>query len=407
MRDRVNTLRRMSVQPGSIESFLATVPGGEQLAGTTQKDGAGGEMLADAPAEAEAEAPAEAQAEAEAPAEGAAEAPATAARASPAAAACDGEGPTLPVAENPFVVSSLCIRDALEGRDKSGWFTLRNRPKGERWAFRLQTNKWWGRGYMFLILAQSLVILYEEQSLAAGVAVSATAVGFFCADCALKIHYMTFKTFIFKRWNYIQVGFIVLFAVDLILYITGTFQPFRCLRPWMVLCRERELRRVFQAISAMTWKLLVVLGYTCVFILMFACIGVRLFADVYQSQCDTGGVDYNGAFDDPVIAFIRMFVLVTTENYPDIMMPAYNHNKASFVFFALFLVIGVFYILPMLLAVVMDSYLSATGKQVKKDRKKERKKLIEAFNFLDPEGEGFIGMETWLQLMEVGEGEMA
>lgn len=56
---------------------------------------------------------------------------------------------------------------------------------------------------------------------------------------------------------------------------------------------------------------------------------------------------------------------VTTENYPDIMMPAYNSNKGSIVFFATFLMIGVFYILPMLLATVMDSYLAATGIQAR------------------------------------------
>ena len=64
-------------------------------------------------------------------------------------------------------------------------------------------------------------------------------------------------------------------------------------------------------------------------------------------------LDFSGSFDHIGIALIRLFVLVTTENYPDVMMPAYRESNMAFIFFGLFLVIGVFYILPMLLAIVM------------------------------------------------------
>ncbi len=40
--------------------------------------------------------------------------------------------------------------------------------------------------------------------------------------------------------------------------------------------------------------------------------------------------------------------------------------------------------------VSQEAYWKATSLQVKKDRKKERKKLVEAFNFLDPDGNGVI-----------------
>lgn len=57
--------------------------------------------------------------------------------------------------------------------------------------------------------------------------------------------------------------------------------------------------------------------------------------------------------------------LVTTENYPDVMMPAYRRNWESFIFFGLFLVIGVFYIVPMSLAIVNQAFWNATGKSVR------------------------------------------
>lgn len=47
------------------------------------------------------------------------------------------------------------------------------------------------------------------------------------------------------------------------------------------------------------------------------------------------------------------------------MMPAYRRTWESFIFFGLFLVIGVFYIVPMSLAIVNEAFWSATGKLVR------------------------------------------
>ena len=47
------------------------------------------------------------------------------------------------------------------------------------------------------------------------------------------------------------------------------------------------------------------------------------------------------------------------------MMPAYRRNWESFIFFGLFLVIGVFYIVPMSLAIVNEAFWNATGKLVR------------------------------------------
>jgi hypothetical protein len=48
------------------------------------------------------------------------------------------------------------------------------------------------------------------------------------------------------------------------------------------------------------------------------------------------------------------------------MMPAYRRTWQSFIFFGLFLVIGVFYIVPMALAIVNEAFWNATGKMVRR-----------------------------------------
>ena len=114
--------------------------------------------------------------------------------------------------ENPFVLSNLCIRDAVEGRDKNGWYTLRNRPRAEHRVFWLQTNAWFSRGFLLCVLAHSVMILYESESFAAGVTVSVVAITYYTMDSLLKIRFMGLWNYITKRWNYVQVVFILLFA---------------------------------------------------------------------------------------------------------------------------------------------------------------------------------------------------
>ena len=48
--------------------------------------------------------------------------------------------------------------------------------------------------------------------------------------------------------------------------------------------------------------------------------------------------------------------MMTTENYPDIMLTAYYSSTISSIFFLAFIIIIVFYLLAILLAIVFDNY---------------------------------------------------
>lgn len=239
--------------------------------------------------------------------------------------------------------------------------------------------------FFLAVTVHSIVIFWEDsQRIAAGVLMAASLL-VFILDTVLKATYMLPGDFFSKRWNKIQVCLVLLFLIDYGLFLGDTLQPFRLFRPWILLCRNRELRRVYQAIISMVLTVLEVLGAILVFLVFFAGVcgdgGGGLFfwesdsnppptqiaihtfpGDYNESDTFVSGrdeVDFTGSFDHVGIGFIRLFVLVTTENYPDVMLPAYRENKRSFVFFGVFLVFGVFYILPMLLAVVMVSFALA------------------------------------------------
>ncbi len=79
-------------------------------------------------------------------------------------------------------------------------------------------------------------------------------------------------------------------------------------------------------------------------------------------------------------------MLLTTENYPDVLEPAWAHSKATFPFFFVFMYIGVVFLTSVLLALTVTFYLEYTEAQVKTERKKEWKGLIKAFAMVDTDG---------------------
>ena len=61
-----------------------------------------------------------------------------------------------------------------------------------------------------------------------------------------------------------------------------------------------------------------------------------------------------------------MFVCLTTSNYPDVMLPAYLHNRAAFFFWMIFLTLGLFLFMNMLLAIFYTAYQDKSTQIIEK-----------------------------------------
>lgn len=59
-----------------------------------------------------------------------------------------------------------------------------------------------------------------------------------------------------------------------------------------------------------------------------------------------------------------MFVLLTTSNYPDIMLPSYKVSGYMCFFFILFLVVGLFILMNLLLAIFYSDYQTKTDETI-------------------------------------------
>jgi len=102
---------------------------------------------------------------------------------------------------------------------------------------------------------------------------------------------------------------------------------------------------------------------------------------------------YKGAFNHVAFGMLKLFVLLSTENFPEVMLPALRVHPAYIIYFGLFVFFGVFFLTAILLAIVVDSYWVYSKKHVKKERSRERAELAKAWNLLDPLGKGALSID--------------
>jgi hypothetical protein len=81
-------------------------------------------------------------------------------------------------------------------------------------------------------------------------------------------------------------------------------------------------------------------------------------------------------------SFTQLFVLITTCNYPSVMLPAYTKSQASFIFFFIFIVIGIYFILNLILAIVFRVYTEAERNKFRKRFLRQRAALRFAYKAL-------------------------
>ncbi|POI29518.1 hypothetical protein CIB84_006732 [Bambusicola thoracicus] len=123
----------------------------------------------------------------------------------------------------------------------------------------------------------------------------------------------------------------------------------RCI--FLVDCRycgavRRNLRQIFQSLPPFIDILLLLLF----FMVIFAILG-ELY--LWKYVFDVLSTSYFNTLEN---SLVNLFVLLTTSNFPDVMMPSYARNPWSCVFFIVYLSIELYFIMNLLLAVVFDTF---------------------------------------------------
>ena len=84
-------------------------------------------------------------------------------------------------------------------------------------------------------------------------------------------------------------------------------------------------------------------------------------------------------FADLNDSFFYMFVLLTTSNYPDVMLPSYAQQRRYSIFFITYLVIGLFMLMNLLLAIFYSSYQERVDAAIDKFQKERNDFLIRLY----------------------------
>jgi len=122
-------------------------------------------------------------------------------------------------------------------------------------------------------------------------------------------------------------------------------------RPWILIITITFLRnywRKYWNVMKATFTMVIVI---LSFVLFWAFVGMRIFA---------GTVQGTSSFSNLNLSFWNMFVLLTTANFPDIMLPSYNERRYMCLFFIFFLVFGLWLLMNLFLAIFYSRFQGET-----------------------------------------------
>uniref|UniRef100_A0A3Q2Z947 Two pore segment channel 3 n=1 Tax=Hippocampus comes TaxID=109280 RepID=A0A3Q2Z947_HIPCM len=181
----------------------------------------------------------------------------------------------------------------------------------------------------------------------------------------------------------------------------------RVLRPLLLVnvTEGRQLRRAFRSIRNALPQIFTVFLLFIFSILIFSLMALKLF-----SKRDLKTSDGSPYFSNYADAVFDLYVLVTTANSPDVMMPAYDAGSAFAVFFIVYILVNTFIFMSVFLAVVFNNYKKYLKEEVRQLVRAKRHKMARAFAVLQERreddgggggGEPLVSRANWSRLVRL------
>ncbi|XP_030316221.1 two pore calcium channel protein 1 isoform X1 [Calypte anna] len=196
-------------------------------------------------------------------------------------------------------------------------------------------------------------------------------------ELSMKMRWLGFQTFIRHKRTMVKTCVLLVQFIEAIVVLVRQTSHVRITRAlrciFLVDCRycgavRRNLRQIFQSLPPFIDILLLLLF----FMVIFAILGFYLFSPNHSDP-------YFNTLEN---SLVNLFVLLTTSNFPDVMMPSYARNPWSCVFFIVYLSIELYFIMNLLLAVVFDTFNDIEKKKFKSLLLHKRTAIQHAFRLL-------------------------
>eukprot|EP00538_Stauroneis_constricta_P004156 CAMPEP_0119569620 /NCGR_PEP_ID=MMETSP1352-20130426/42192_1 /TAXON_ID=265584 /ORGANISM="Stauroneis constricta, Strain CCMP1120" /LENGTH=871 /DNA_ID=CAMNT_0007619201 /DNA_START=149 /DNA_END=2764 /DNA_ORIENTATION=+ len=169
-----------------------------------------------------------------------------------------------------------------------------------------------------------------------------------------------------------------------------TFHPF--LRLLILGTFHDSFQREFRTFLRMIPEIVYILALLSLLLFFYAWFGTVIFYGSAQGKDN---------FPNLLESTWTLWQMVTTVNYPDVMMTAYNESRLSSIFFVSFMILSLFFIMNLILASVVNAYDSAITFRKKNRQKHTIGNLTRAFQLMDYKEEGEIDSETIMAVFYV------
>ncbi|CAL1300034.1 unnamed protein product [Larinioides sclopetarius] len=198
-----------------------------------------------------------------------------------------------------------------------------------------------------------------------------------CVEVFMKVRWMGSRAFLHHKRSVIKFIILIIMIIEALVVLgrqTSHFRVTRALRPVFLIDNHycKGIRRVIRQIIQSLPPILDMLTLLLFFMLIFSVLGFYLFRSVNEDTYFTSLQE----------SFVSLFVLLTTANFPDVMMPSYAMSKWSSLFFIVFIIIHVYFLMNLMLAVVYETFTRIEKDKFRKLLLHRRKACQLAFRLL-------------------------
>lgn len=114
-----------------------------------------------------------------------------------------------------------------------------------------------------------------------------------------------------------------------------------------------------------------------------------------------GTAQGDAGFQNIVEGVWTLYIMITTANYPDVMMPSYNVNRLSAIYFVSFMIVSFFYLMNLVLAAVVNAYDDNIERRKKARKGLSYDLLTKAFQEMDPNDTGRVSRDAIMALFVI------
>ncbi|KAH3859383.1 two pore channel protein 1-like [Dreissena polymorpha] len=314
------------------------------------------------------------------------------------------------ITDDDLNLAATLVADAMEGHK----FEVKREPRYVR------SYKYFKSMYMRLplyvaIISSLLLALFEKPAVKglelpyqATMAIEGACLLFFVFRICHHAHWRSRSGFEKDIKMLVAIASIIVTVVDMVVYVfllhLTSWQAVRytrSLRPLLIMnfSDGTHLSRAWSNIRITLRQIAHVIGLFYFLILVFALVGMKLF----QTRTDISFPDGTPYFKNYIESFWQLYILVTTANNPDVMVPAYDKNRLYCLYFTLYIIICLYLMLNILLAVTYSSYRDCMKNNIRRTARIKKNILHQAFEVIkiNVDGKEMVTYKTWTRLIRL------